>query len=306
MAIPDSLIRAGELLAAAAMRLEHDLRTDEVADLLTGARALYDTAARESTPQDTDTAATVAIGRSTVAALELRLCIDVTDDLNAGWDYDYEGPPLDGMADDDEEGVSRALATASAAAARAALLADPADPLVPLQLGHALSWSGDRSGAVAACREALRRDPGDELAGTCLEGLEAEAPETPARPGRRHGFAHLREEGRFTNSEWREVRRLFGSLAEAREAADAALAEYDPDHRDLLGDHVRLTLEIHRPGEATTVRDLVAMVPEQPTEGPYVVDWAGLSLDAPLEPALPPGRPLRLNGWTSFPMKGAW
>ncbi|MBI0316898.1 hypothetical protein [Streptomyces javensis] len=50
--------------------------------------------------------------------------MDVDHDLNSGWDWDDEGPPL-GEMEWDEGGVTTALAAQSVAAARAALDADP-------------------------------------------------------------------------------------------------------------------------------------------------------------------------------------
>lgn len=140
------------LLAQCAYRFWDDQGTDEIGALLAEARASYDAA------EHTDVA-TVAIGRSLIAAFELRLCIDVENELNSGWDYDLEGPPLNGVEEDDWDDVSRPVAERAAEAARAAMDADPEDPLVPIHLGHALAWLGDRDGAVAAYREALRRDP---------------------------------------------------------------------------------------------------------------------------------------------------
>ncbi|MGW0802622.1 hypothetical protein [Nonomuraea sp. NPDC002799] len=139
--------RALDLLAQCAYRFWDDHGTDEIGALLAEARACYN-AAEHADP------AAVAMGRSLIASFELRLCTDVENQLSSGWDYDLEGPPLNGVEEDDGDDVSRPAAEA----ARAALNADPEDPLVPIHLGHALAWLGDRDGAVAAYREALRHE----------------------------------------------------------------------------------------------------------------------------------------------------
>ncbi|MGY3061750.1 hypothetical protein ACVWZD_006048 [Streptomyces sp. TE3672] len=124
--------RALDLLAQCTHRFWDDHGTDEIGALLAEARTCYD-AAEQAGP------ATVAIGRSLIAAFELRLRTDVENQVNSGWDYDLEGPPLNGVEEDDWEDVSRPVDERAAEAARAALDADPEDPLVPIHLGHALA-----------------------------------------------------------------------------------------------------------------------------------------------------------------------
>ncbi|MFJ1886387.1 hypothetical protein [Streptomyces sp. NPDC088137] len=124
--------RALDLLAQCAYRFWDDHGTDEIGALLAETRTCYD-AAEQAGP------ATVAIGRSLIAAFELRLRTDVENQVNSGWDYDLEGPPLNGVEEDDWEDVSRPVDERAAEAARAALDADPEDPLVPIHLGHALA-----------------------------------------------------------------------------------------------------------------------------------------------------------------------
>ncbi|GAA1524769.1 hypothetical protein GCM10009678_02550 [Actinomadura kijaniata] len=296
------LVRAGRLLAECWWRFRFGNGTEEIADHLAEAERLYDSFT-DQTPGDVESAATVAIGRSTVAAFALRLCVDVEHGLNGGWDWDHEGPPLGEMEEWDEDGVSAAAAERAVRVARAALDADPDDPLVPLQLGQALAWIGDRDGAVAAYAEALRRDPWDGAAGECLGMLDVDPPKPPpADPvsRRRYGFAALRVEDRVTNSEWFEQRRLYGSLAAARADADAAVRDDEGLERELLEHTLRLELEVRLPGRPVTTYDLISRVPDHPDVGPFAIDWSGVPVDEPLEPPLPPGRVLRMDGMPCF------
>ncbi|RLV78711.1 hypothetical protein D3C57_110040 [Streptomyces rapamycinicus NRRL 5491] len=316
-------MRAGQLLADSWRRFWFDDGTEEIADRLAEAGRLYDSVAGRAAPgdaaprdvetadveiADTEVAATIAIGRSTIAAFALRLAVDVDHDLNSGWDWDEDGPPL-GEMEWDEDGVTTALADQSAAAARAALDADPDDPLVPLQLGHALTWIGDREGAVAAYEEALRRDPWDGTAHERLERLEVTpAPAEPPPPAgagdpisrRPYGFAVLHEQGRISHSDWFEERRLFGTLSAARADAEACLRDTGDLERELLDGMLKLELEIHRPGRPVTTYDLIARVPDAPDTGPFDIDWSGIPLDQPLESPLPPGRLLRMDDSACF------
>ena len=250
--------RALDLLAQCAYRFWDfwdDDGTDEIGALLAEARACYDAA------EHADSAA-VAIGRSLIAAFELRLCIDVENRLNSGWDYDLEGPPLNGVEEDDGDDVSRPGAERAAEAARAALDADPEDPLVPIHLGHALAWLGDRDGAVVAYREALRRDPFDEQADTCLEMLEAETGPPPVleTSPRSYAFALLREEMRISNSEWIAIGHVFTTLAAARDAAEVRLRETGDLTREDLDDFVKLELDVHRPGQPVATFELMGRI----------------------------------------------
>ncbi|MEU1667111.1 tetratricopeptide repeat protein [Streptomyces sparsogenes] len=289
--------RALGLLAQCAYRFWDDQGTDEIGPLLAEARASYDTA------EHTDVA-TVAIGRSLIAALELRLCTDVENELNSGWDYDLEGPPLNGVEEDDWDEVSRPVAERAAEAARAAMDADPEDPLVPIHLGHALAWLGDRDGAVAAYREALRRDPFDEQADTCLEMLEVETgpPPTLDTSPRSYAFALLREKSRISNSEWIDIGHVYRTLAAARGAAEARLRETGDLTRQDLDNFIKLELDVHRPGQPIATFDLMGRIPSEPKEGlgPFRFDWSDVPLDEPLEPSLPPGRPVRIKNLLCF------
>lgn len=146
------LIRASRSLGKCELWLRDG--EDGGLDHLADARRYCDEAERKSVPSDTETAATIAILRSTAAAFALRDCANSTCDFD-----DNDGTLLNGMGEHDTEGVSRPLTEQAIRAARAALNAAPEDALVPLHLGHALTWSGDRDGAIAAYEEALRRDP---------------------------------------------------------------------------------------------------------------------------------------------------
>ncbi|MDA2811290.1 hypothetical protein O4J56_11665 [Nocardiopsis sp. RSe5-2] len=297
--------RASGLLAQCAHRFWEGHGTDGIGALLAEAGACYDAAETADAAAD---GATVAIGRSLIAEFELRLCIDVENDLNSGWDFDWDGPPLNGVEEDDEDGVSRPVAVRAAEAARAAMDADPQDPLVPVHLGHALAWLGDRDGAVAAYREALRRDPFDDQADACLEVLGAgngpadarEADPRPSPPPRPYAFALLREEARIANSEWITAGRVFGTPAALREAAEAGLRDTGDITRDDLDDFVRLQVDVHRPGRPVAAFDLTGRVPTEPQEGPFRIDWSGVPLDEPLTPPIPPGRPVRVGSLLCF------
>lgn len=270
-------------------------RHREIGALLAEARACYDDA-EHADP------ATVAIGHCLITAFELRLCIDVENEMNSGWDYDLEGPPLNGIDEEDCDDVSRPVAERAAEAARAALDADPEDPLVPIQLGHALAWLGDRDGAVAAYREALRRDPSDEQADTCLELLEVESspPPTPEASPRSYAFAVLRAKFRISNSEWGDMGHVFGTFVAAREAAEKMLGETGDLTREDLDSFMKLELDVHRPGQPVATFELMRRIPAEPNEGPFQFDWSDVPLDESLEPPLPPGRPVRIENSLCF------
>jgi tetratricopeptide (TPR) repeat protein len=287
--------RAFGLLAECAYRFWDDRGTDEIGALLAEARACYDAAEHAD-------AAAVAIGRCLIAAFELRLCIDVENQLNSGWDYDWDGPPLNGVEVDDWDDVSRPIATRAAEAAQAAMDADPEDPLVPFQLGHALAWLGDRDGAVAAYREALRRDPFDEQADACLEMLEVETDPPPALTAspRSYAFALLRAKLRISNSDWADVGHVCRTLADARDAAEARLRETGDLTREDLDGYIKLELDVHRPGQPVATFDLMGRIPSEPKQGPFRFDWSDVPLDEPLEPPLPPGRPVRIENLLCF------
>ncbi|OEV05151.1 hypothetical protein [Streptomyces oceani] len=328
------LVRAAELLEECVWRFWEDRNTDGIAGRISEARACYDAVddATASEPGEnteeapagpeladlgfsgpglpgaesgaTVNAATVALGRSTAATLALRLCVDVDHDLNSGWDHDTEPPPLGGMAEEDPDGASEPFVAEAVSAARAALEADPDDPMAPLQLGHALAWSGDRDGAVAAYEKALWRDPWDGLARDCLRALEVSTPDPPPADlvrRRRYGFVLLRHEARASNSEWLTHHRLFGSVAAARADAEDVLRSSAGDlRRAELPDRLGLVLEVHRPSRPIARHDLVTLIPAEPDGGPFVIDWSTVPVDEPIEMPLPPGRMLRMGGETCF------
>ncbi|WP_165495382.1 tetratricopeptide repeat protein [Actinomadura roseirufa] len=286
--------RALRLLRQCAYLFWDDDGTDEIGALLAEARACYD-AAGNADP------ATVAIGRSLIAAYELRLCTDVEHRVNSGWDYDWDGPPFNGAQEEDWDEVTGPAADRAASAARAAIDADPGDPLVPVHLAHALSWLGDRDGAVAAYREALRRDPGDDLARTCLRALEADLSPLPEPVPRSYSFVLLRRRFRITNSDWGETGHVFGALAAARPAADAMLADSTGAlFREELDGRLELELSVHRPSLPITSTDLMTRVPRDPDEGPFRIDWTDIQGTDTTEPLLPPGRPVRIGNLLCF------
>ncbi|MFK4271118.1 tetratricopeptide repeat protein [Streptomyces milbemycinicus] len=305
------LIQAGALLRDCGERLTDDAETDAVPRLLAEATRCYDTVARKLSADDAETgetAATVAVGRSTAAALALHQCAWDELDCDWSWEDESDGPYLGHMQEFDEDGISEPLAARAIEAAREALDADPGDPLVPLQLGHALCWSGDRDGAVAAYAEVLRRDPGDHVARDRLAELGEEVPEEGASDGAgspspgRYAFALIRAEAGNAGWGWSSITTACGSVAAARRDADAVLSSLaDADlTREELAEMLRLTLEIHRPGQPVTRFDLVDHIPHQPREGVFLIDWSGIPEGEPLDPPLPPGRPVRIDGETCF------
>jgi tetratricopeptide (TPR) repeat protein len=232
---------------------------------------------------------------------------------------DVDGTLLGGMGKYDKAGVSGPLATQAIQVARAALDADPTDPLVPLYLGHALTWSGDRDGAVAAYEEAMRRDPGDRCARSNLRYLDA-------APGRRpspsemshghHGFALLRWGFWISNNDWDTGFLLFSSVAEARAHIDEKFMgplplpdhgdeeerdeeELDEGERDEDEGAKQMLLQIHRPGQRIAEYDLNARTRAEPGK-PLRIDWSGIPVDERWESPLPPGRPLRVDGRLCF------
>ncbi|ADI09707.1 hypothetical protein SBI_06587 [Streptomyces bingchenggensis BCW-1] len=296
-----SLIKASSLLRESSERLADGAETDTVPRLLAEAARCYDAVAGKLSADDAETAASIAVGRSAIAALALQQC--ALDELDCDWSWTdgTDGPYLGDMAEYDEDGLSEELAARAIEAARAALDADPGDPLVPLHLGHALCWSGDRDGAVAAYAEALRRDPGDHVARDSLAELGEEVPEEDdfdgtESPDRRYAFALVREDARISNSEWSSTACVFGSVDAARRDADETLKScdnggFDPEDLPTM---LKLTLEIHRPGQ------LITRFPVEPLDASFLVDWSGLPESEPLDPPLPPGRPVRIDGETCF------
>lgn len=293
------LMEAAVLLGDCAVRLDQDHDTGGIGELVREVRRRYD-ALGDVTGE---AAGTVAVGRFLAAVFELRWCVDVVEELNSGWDYGYDGLPLDGMADEDEDGVSRGYARAVVRAGRAALGVDSADPLVPLHLGHALAWAGDAAKAEKAYRETLIRDPHDEVAQNCLEAMGEEAgDDRSGSPERGYAFALLCVEGRISNSEWRGGGWVHRSLASARAAADEMMRSSVGDlDRDELDDHMRLRLEVHRPGMVEQHHELLAWVPKEPVGGPFVIDWVGLAGLPELAGPVPAGRVLRVDGRECFP-----
>lgn len=287
------LTRAGRLLGDCSLFFAEDAGLDRVPALLDEARALYD----DVPPGDPVRDATVAVGRSVLATTALRLLLDGHPGL--GWDFDEEGPMLCGLGDWDDEEVSRPLTEEAVRMARAAFNASPEDPLVPMHLGMTLTWLGDGDGAAAAYREALRRDPTDELAVECLQGLGEEAAVGEARE-RSHAFALLLDERRVSNSGWISDHRVFPGVPAARRAAEEIVRDYDGGDvlREELPSRLDLTLETHRPGAAVITLDVVAMV--APGDGPFRVRWPDAP-DPASASALVAGRIMRLGGRNWFP-----
>ncbi|MGP3983560.1 tetratricopeptide repeat protein [Streptomyces sp. KR80] len=298
-ALDAGLAHASHLLAKCEFLLRHFDGERENAELLADARRCCDEAEEEAVRGDVETAATIAILRSMAATLSLRHT--VLFNVNCDFDDD-DGTLLNGMEEHDEECVSRPPAEQAVQAARAALNADPEDPLVPLYLGHALTWSGDRDGAVAAYEEAMRRDPRDGCAQSSLQYLEAEpnSRPTPNEMSRgRHGFALLRGCFWISNNDSDSESLLFGSVADARAHVDRRLSTYLTED-DLEDEGAELVLQVHRPGRQIIEYDLNAQMQQESDEEPLRIDWAGIPVHEPLKSPYPPGRPLRIGGHTCF------
>ncbi|MFD8380943.1 tetratricopeptide repeat protein [Streptomyces sp. NPDC059679] len=311
------LLRANNLLATCEYYLRHFDGEREVPGLLADVGRCCDEAEEAAASGDEEAAATLAILRSMAATFALRRAALFT----VACDFDDEdGTLLDGLGTHDKAGVSGPLATQAIQAARAALDADPTDPLVPLYLGHALTWAGDGDGAVAAYEEAMRRDPGDRCARSNLRYLDA-------APGRRpppsemshggHGFALLRWGFWISNNDWDTGFLLFSSVAEARahidekrytddvrgesdeEEWDEGDEEWDEGEDEDEGAKQTL-LQIHRPGQRIAEYDLNARTQTGPGGQPLRIDWSDIPVDERWESSLPPGRPLRIDGRLCF------
>ncbi|MEV6125627.1 hypothetical protein AB0M05_02215 [Streptomyces violaceusniger] len=293
------LVHASRLIAKCESSLRHFDGERENVELLADARRCCDEAEGKAVPGDAETAATIAILRSMSATLSLRHT--VLFNVNCDFDDD-DGTLLNGMEEYDEECVSRPLAEQAVQAARAALNADPEDPLIPLYLGHALTWSGDRDGAVAAYEEAIRRDPRDGCAQSGLECLGA-APNSRPSPNEmsrgHHGFALLRGCVWISNNDSDSESLLFGSVADARAHIDRRLSTYLTGD-DLEDEGSELVLQVHRPGRQIIEYDLNARIRQGPDDDPLRIDWAGIPAHEPLKSPLPPGRPLRIGGHICF------
>lgn len=268
-----SLVHACQLLAECEFLLRTFDGEEETSELLADVRRHCDEA--EAAPGDAESAATIAVLRAVAATYALRRVVLFTVDSDFD---DDDGVFLNGLEEHDEEGETRVLTEEAIEATRAALDADPEDPLVPLSLGHALTWSGDEEGAAAAYQEADRRD------------LEV------GTSARSHGFALVSGVARISNNDWASDARLFRSVADARAYVDKNLDLYVT--LDLLKEAGgELTLSINRPGHPVTEYDLNARISD---DEELSVDWSDIPMDTPLEPPLPPGRPLRIADQDCF------
>ncbi|MDA2810996.1 hypothetical protein O4J56_10145 [Nocardiopsis sp. RSe5-2] len=317
------LRRASRSLSECEFWVRHIVWEDGALGPLGEARRLCDEAERSSDPEDAETSGTLAVLRSTAAAYALRHCVGAT----VGCDFDDEDGTLpDGLSEHDPEGVSRPLAEEAVRAARAALDVDPGDALVPLHLGHALTWVGDQEGAVEAYREALRRDPGEVGALSCLKHFGAfpddldahdrrswdearmygQWPYTAPESHGSHGFFLLRVPYWMDNNNADHDFVLFASAAEACAHLDRVLnvvlgdGDFVNGGLDEEDDEVGgVVLRVHRPGRPVAEYDLTARV-GRATDGVYHVDRSGLPLDEAVENPLPAGRPVRIDTRTCF------
>jgi tetratricopeptide (TPR) repeat protein len=299
------LLQAGRSLAECEFLLRQFSGERAVPDLIAQARHHCDQA-EQGPHEDTETAATLAILRAVASTFALRhvalsdVCCDFDDD---------DGTLLNGLGKHDSKGVSRPLAEEAVLTSEAALVADPHDALMPLYLGHALTWTGDQDAAIAAYQEALRRAPDDHCARSALSYLHAPPAKRPqsetSHP--RHAFALLHSAYWINNNEWEDALVLFTSVADVRTHLSAVL---DPGPNvgsrsdcltgeDLDDEGAELALHIHRPGRPITKYDLNARLHEN-TETTSI-DWTGVPVDELLDPPLPPGRPLRLHSRVCFP-----
>ncbi|WBB60593.1 hypothetical protein O7599_34700 [Streptomyces sp. WMMC500] len=301
------LLQAAQSLAECEFLLRQFSDAPAIPELTAEARRRCDRA--EQRPHgDAETAATLAILRATAATFDLRHV--AVSAVRCDFD-DEDGTLLDGLGKYDGDGVSRPLAEEAVRTTEAAVDADPHDALMPLYLGHARTWTGDRDAATAAYREALRRAPGDGCARSALTYLQAPAGRKPRSEGNErshpgHAFALLRSAHWINNNEWEDALVLFPSVADVRTHLATVLDPGPGDSRpglltgeDLDDEGAELTLHLHRPGRPVATYDLNARLPE--TAEATTVDWTGIPLDEPLDPPLPPGRPLRLHSRVCFP-----
>lgn len=266
-----SLVHACQLLAECEFLLRTFDGDEETAEMLAEVRGHCDEA--EAAPGDAESAATIGVLRAVAATLSLRRAVLFT--VESDFD-DEDGTVPGGLAEHDEDGETRLLTEEAIEATRAALDADPEDPLVPLYLGHALTWSGDEEGAAAAYREAERRD------------LDT----GPLS----YGFVLVSGCARISNNDWAMDSRLFRSVADARAHVDKRLDLY-VTRDDLEEAGGELTLWISSPGQPGAEYDLNARISDDES---LSVDWSDIPMDTPLEPLLPPGRPLRIADQNCF------
>ncbi|XVQ06909.1 hypothetical protein ACQP1W_30240 [Spirillospora sp. CA-255316] len=163
------LLQAGRSLAECEFLLRQFSGDPAVPGLIAEARRHCDHA-EQGPHEDTETTATLAILRAMAATFDLRHV--ALSEVRCDFD-DADGTLLNGLGKHDGEGVSRPLTEEAIRTAEAALDADPYDALVPLYLGHALTWTGDQDAAIAAYQEALRRAPDDRCARSALSYLHA-------------------------------------------------------------------------------------------------------------------------------------
>lgn len=176
--VNERLVRASRLLGECGLCFWAGQAEKAIADFLGDAEKCC---AEAESQAGAEAAATIGVLRSTSASIALRSRVTFV----VGCDFDDDdGTLLGGLEEYDEEGVTRTLTDQAIRAARAALDVDPRDALVPLQLGHALTWSGDQDGMVAAYEEALRRDPRDPCARSCLKYVGPARRGSPRRAGR--------------------------------------------------------------------------------------------------------------------------
>ncbi|HEY9373348.1 hypothetical protein [Streptomyces sp.] len=301
---PIHLLQAGQSLAECEFLLRQFSDEPAIPNLIARARHHCDQA-EQGSHEDTETAATLAILRAMASTFALRhvalsdVCCDFDDD---------DGTLLNGLGKHDSNGVSRPLAEEAIRTTEAAFDADPHDALMPLYLGHALTWTGDQDAAIAAYREAQRRAPDDDCARSALSYLHAPPTKKPQseRSHPRHAFALLRSAYWINNDEWEDALVLFASVADVRTHLATVLGPGSNDSRpgcltgEVLDDEgAELTLHIHRPGRHIAMYDLNARLHENAET--TSIDWTDVPVEELLEPPLPPGRPLRLHSRVCFP-----
>ncbi|MEU7318516.1 hypothetical protein [Streptomyces sp. NPDC007083] len=297
------LLQAGQSLAKCEFLLRQFRDEPAVPHLIAQARHHCDQA-EQGPHEDTETEATVAILRAVASTFALRHvvlsdgCCDFDDD---------DGTLLNGLEKHDSDGVSGPLAEEAIRTTQAALDADPHDALMPLYLGHALTWTGDQDAAVAAYREAQRRAPDDDCARSALSCLHA-PPATKPQGERSHphqAFALLRIAYWINNNEWEDAHDLFASVADVRTHLATVLPGPNDSRpscltgEDLDDEGAELTLHIYRPGRPIAMYDLNARLHENSET--TSIDWTDVPVDELLEPPLLPGRPLRLHSRVCFP-----
>lgn len=221
---------------------------------------------------------------------------------------DRYNPPA-GLDEDDDEG--RRLAGAAVAAADRAIRRESADNLAFFVRACGLHWLGDREGAAAGYREALRLDPFDDLARARVEEFEDTVlPEPAGALASRLPYSfHLLEmthvvahSGSMNGRAW-----LLNDPADVRHAADDYLDQWlKLEDQSLDQDFGIWTQLVDGQGAGADLRPLLEHTPAagsrstSTADGSPRIDWSRVPLPDLGAGRLPAGHPIRLHGRIHF------